>query len=101
LTKQASDEAALKCHVTMEEANEMVESTNKILDNKALVVCDAQVNPEQESEPRLVPVKIQVSSFRSVLGRIMQRLYDLESGSESEKPLHIDLEVDLYQMENF
>jgi hypothetical protein len=101
LTEHASDEAVLKCHVTIEEANKMIESAAKTVDNKALVVCCAHANPEVESKPELVPVKIRMGSFRSRLGRIMRRLYDLESGNKQEKPLRIDLEVDLYQMENF
>jgi hypothetical protein len=101
LTKQASDEAALKCHVTMEEAVKMVESTTKIMDNRALVICGARVNPQQESKPILIPVKIRLGSLRSRLGKIMQRLYDLESGNEPEEPLRVNLEVDLYQMEDF
>jgi hypothetical protein len=40
-----------------------------------------------------------MNSLRSKLGRIMHKLYDLESDNEPEKPLNIDL--DLYQMENF
>jgi hypothetical protein len=46
-----------------------------------------------------MPVKIRVGQLRTRLGRIMQRLYDLEPGGKSERPLNIDL--DLYQMENY
>jgi len=99
LTKQASDEATLKCHVTIEEANKMVEGTAKMLDNNALVICGAHVNPEKEGKPKRALVKTRMNSLRSRLGRIMRRLYDLESGNELEKPLNIDL--DLYQMENY
>jgi len=99
LTKQASDEAAMKCHVPIEEANKMVESTTKMMDNNALVICSAHVDPEQEGKPKRALGKNRMSSLRSRLGRIMRRLYDLESSNEPEKPLNIDL--DLYQMENY
>jgi hypothetical protein len=101
LTKQASDEATLKCHVTIEEANKMVEGTTKMLDNNALVICGAHVDPEQEGKPKRALVKTRMNLLRSRLGRIMRRLYDLESGNEPEKPLKIDFDCDLYQMENF
>jgi hypothetical protein len=42
-----------------------------------------------------------MNSLRSRLGKIMHKLYDLESDNEPEKPLRIDFDVDLYQMENF
>jgi len=101
LTKQASDEAAMKCHVTIEEANKMVESTTKMLDNNALVICGARVDPEREGKPKRALVKTRMNSLRSRLGKIMHKLYDLESDNEPEKPLRIDFDVDLYQMENF
>ena len=101
MTKQASDEAAMKCHVTIEEANKMVESTTKMLDNNALVICGAHVDPERKGKPKRALVKNRMNLLRSRLGRIMRRLYDLESGNEPEKPLKIDFDCDLYQMENF
>ncbi len=99
MTKQASDEAALKCHMTLEEGNKIIENTAKMMDITALVVCSAQMHPEREGKPKLAIVRTRVNSLRSRLGRIMHRLYDLESDNEPEKPLNIDL--DLYQMENF
>jgi hypothetical protein len=99
LTKQSSDETALKCHVTIGETNKMVEGTTKMLDNNALVICCAHVDPEQEGKPKRALVKTRMNLLRIRLGRIMRRLYDLESDSKPEKPLNIDL--DLYQMENY
>jgi hypothetical protein len=99
LTKQAPEEAAVKCHVALEGANKIVENTAKMMDITALVVCGAQVHPEREGKPKLAIVKTRMNLLRSRLGRIMRRLYDLESGNEPEKPLNIDL--DLYQMENY
>jgi hypothetical protein len=89
LTKHASDEAALKAHITPEEANKIIESTVELVCNEALVICGAHVNSEPESEPEVMPVEV----------RVMQRLYDLEPSDGPEKPLKIDL--DLYQMENY
>jgi hypothetical protein len=101
LTKQGSDEAALKCHVPVEEATKVVENSEKVVGNNALVVCEAGVGCELEGKLELTVVKTRIDSLRSRLGRIMQRLYDLESGNEPKKPLHIDFDVDLYQMEDY
>jgi hypothetical protein len=58
-----------------------VEETNKVGEgNNALVVCDAQVSHELEE-------------------KIMPELYNLENCVETEKPVKIDLDLDLYQME--
>ncbi|MCJ7559885.1 hypothetical protein MUO79_04615 [Candidatus Bathyarchaeota archaeon] len=99
MTKQASDEAALKCHMPLEEADKIIGNTAKLMDSNALVILGAHVNFEEEVKPKHTMVKTRVNSLRSRLGRIMHKLYDLESDNEPEKPLNIDL--DLYQMENF
>jgi hypothetical protein len=93
LTKHA-DEVALKSHLGLEEASKIIANTTELVCNEALVIC-----PIQESKAKVVPVKLRVNSLRSRLERIMHRLYDLESGNEAEKPLNVDL--DLYQMENY
>jgi hypothetical protein len=89
----------MKCHMPLEEANKIIENAAKMMDNNALVICGAHVDPEQEGKPKRALVKTRMNLLRSRLGRIMRRLYDLESDSKPEKPLNIDL--DLYQMENY
>ncbi len=101
LTKQASDEAALKCHMPLEDVNKIVGSTAKLMDNNALVFLGARLSPEEIAKPKRTVVKARMGVLRSRLGKIMHRLYDLEAGKEQEKPLKIDLDLDLYQMENF
>jgi galactitol-specific phosphotransferase system IIB component len=92
LTKQASDENPLKFHVAVEEMN-------KVGDADAIVVCSAQVSSGLEEKVKVVPVKNEMKSERNRLGKIVLELYDLEDCVESEKPVKIDLDVDLYQME--
>jgi hypothetical protein len=92
LTKQASDENTLKFHVPVEEMTKVGEAN-------AIVVCSAQVNSELEEKIKVVPIRNEMKSRRSRLGKIMPELYDLEDGVESEKPVKIDLDLDLYQME--
>ena len=101
LTKQASDEAALKCHMPLEDANKIIGNTAKLMDTNALVFLGARLDPEEGVKPKRTVVKTRMGVLRSRLGKIMHRLYDLEAGKESEKPLKIDFDLDLYQMENF
>jgi hypothetical protein len=74
LTKQPVDEDVLKFHVTVEKPSKVGEGNN------ALVVCDAQVSHELEE-------------------KVMPELYNLEDCVEPAKPVKIDLDLDLYQME--
>jgi len=101
LTKQASDEATLKCHMPLEEATKIIGNTAKLMDTNALVFLGARLSPEERVKPKRTVVKARVGVLRSRLGKIMHRLYDLEAGKEPEKPSKIDLDLDLYQMENY
>jgi hypothetical protein len=98
LTKQTADETTLKCHVTVEGANKVSESVTKMMGNNALVICDANDSPDQI---KTTPIKTGIKSKTDRLGKIMPELYNLENCVESEKPVKIDLDLDLYQMENF
>ena len=99
LTKQASEEATLKCHMPIEEGNKVSSSVTEAIVNDALVIHGSSVRPEHEGKRRRTLGKATVSLLRGRLGRIMRGLYDLESGNEPEKSLSVDL--DLYQMENY
>ena len=99
MTKQPPDEAGLKCHITLEEGAKVSSNVTDIIVKNALAIYGAYVDPEPEGKRKRALVKTRVISLRSRLGRIMRRLYDLESDSEPEKKLNIDL--DLFQMENY
>jgi hypothetical protein len=101
LTKQAADETALKCHVTVEGANKVSESVTKMMGNTALVICDANASPENEDQLKTTPIKTGIKPETDRLGKIMPELYNLENCVGSEKPVKIDLDLDLYQMESY
>jgi len=88
-------------HMTIEEANRVGEIVTEMMDNNALVIWGARVNPETEGKLKvtLVMTGINSSSTPIALGKIAPQLYNLEAYSELERSLNIDL--DLYQMENF
>ena len=94
MTKHA-DEVAVKAHLGLEDANKVIASTAELVCDESLVVCGGHVKPV----PNIVPVKVRVNSLRSKVGKAMQKLYDLEQSGEAEKQL--DVNLDLYQMENY
>jgi len=92
LTKHTPDETALKCHLTIEE-------TSKIVEDNALVVCGVQDSPELEGKLEVTQIRTGIKSKNNRLGTIMPELYNLEDYVKPEKPVKIDLDLDLYQME--
>jgi hypothetical protein len=99
LTKQAPDENALRCHVALEEANKVASSVAGLLEKNAFVIPDGHIDFGEEVKPKVRLAKAKMNSRRNRLGKITQKLYDLEPHGKPEKALNIDL--DLYQMENF
>jgi hypothetical protein len=90
LTKQPSEETALKCHATIEDAG-------KVGEVNALMIYEAPVNPLLEDKFEVHLSKNRIKKMR--LGKITPELYNLEDNTESEKPKKIELDLDLYQME--
>ena len=91
LTKHVPDDA-LKCHLSVEEPKKLVE-------DNVLVVCDVQANPELESKLEVTQIRNGIKKKRDMLEKMVPELYNLEDCAESEKPVKIDLDLDLYQME--
>ena len=88
------DEVALKAQLPLENAK-IVESTTELVCDEALVICGGHVKPV----PKITPVKVRVNTVRGKADKVVNKLYDLEQSGEAEKPLNVDL--DLYQMENY
>ncbi len=92
MTKQPPNETALKCDL-------FIEQSNKIVENNALAVCDVPANAQFESNIEVAEIRTEIKPRTIILGTIMPGLYNLEEHDESEKPVKIDLDLDLYQME--
>ena len=99
MTKQAPDENALRCNVALEEANKVGSSVATLLEKNAFIIPEARVEFDEEGKPKVRLARVKMNSRRNRLGKITQKLYDLEHYEGQEKPLNIEL--DLYQMENF
>jgi len=85
--------------MTVEGANKVSESVTKMMGNTALVICGVNASPENGDQLKTTPIKTGMKSETDRLGKIMPELYNLENCVESEKPVKIDLDLDLYQME--
>ena len=98
MTKHA-DEIAVKSHLGLDNVSKVVENNTEAICDEALVVCDATVKRMHETTTELITAKTMVKPLRSNADKAMEKLHDLERSGEPEKPLNVDL--DLYQMENY
>ncbi len=87
--------------MTIEEANRVGEIITEMMDDNALVIWGARVNPELNGMLKVTLMMTGVNSphLLSGFGTIAPQLFNLEPYAEPEKPLDVDL--NLYQMENF
>lgn len=87
--------------MTIEEANRVGEIVTEMMDDDALVIWGARVNPDMAGMLRVTLVMTGVNSPNLLcgFGTIFPQLYSLEPYAEPEKPLKVDL--NLYQLENF
>ena len=103
----AVDDGFPKYHMPLEEANKLIETNVKIINSRgSLGVCGTNEDHLSRiaAEPSLAKrreARPKVGTARSRLGRMMHKLYDLEPECIPEKPLKVDLGVDLYQMEDY
>jgi hypothetical protein len=95
LTKHIHDET-LKLSLTLE--NPKIEITPKIIDNTMLIRSTGVVQPKKNIKVHMTKRRV-ATKKTSRLQEATRQLYDLEASADTEKPLHIEL--DLYQMENY
>ena len=92
---QVHDEAPLRLNENLE----VNASVTIVMGKNSLSIRVGDVGSTQKVNPEVTEVKTQIDFVKSRLGKNMHKLYDLEPDNEPEKPLNIDLGVDLYQME--
>ncbi len=87
-------------NMTIEEANRVGEIITEMMDEDALVIWGARVNPELNGKLKvtLLMTGVNPPSIPSRFDYVAPKLYNLEPYSEPEKPLNIEL--DIYQMEH-
>jgi hypothetical protein len=90
------DEAPLRLNETLEvNANVTI-----VMDKNSLSICVGDVGSTHKINPEATEGKTKIDVVKSRLGKTMHKIYDLEPDNKPEKPLNIDLGVDLYQMED-
>jgi len=100
LTKpEITGENTLKFQLSVEDSRRIGLGIDRLVEKNVVALCTHQVLVEQEPKPKVTRVRKKSYPRRSRLSRVVQRLYNLESGNEPEKPLNIDL--GLYQMETY
>ena len=100
MTKQEPVEPTLKCHGALDEAGKVsLGNVSEMLEKNTFSVPTPQISPEDIQKPKVTLVRNKAISRRSKLGKVTEKLFDLEPCGEPEKPLKIDL--GLYQMEDY
>jgi len=87
--------------MTIEEVNRVGEIVTEMMDDDALVIWGARINPERAGLLKVTLVMTGVNSphLLSGFGAIAPQLFNLEPYAEPEKPL--DIKLGLYQLENY
>ncbi len=104
-----ADEGFPKDPIQLAETSKIIESNVRIIDNtRAIKIAGPNVEPMGKvyAKPSLAKPKVaraKISTVKCRLEKVMQKLYDLEPEPACipEKPLNMDLGVDLYQMEDY
>jgi hypothetical protein len=101
LTKQISDENTLKYQTALAEANKVDITVTNMIDDHPLAICNTHDSLGKEGQLETVPIEVEMKSETSGTGGILRELFNLENWIASEKPVKIELDLDLYQMEKF
>ncbi len=91
MTKPAPEDT-LKCHLTVEEPKELVEEN-------PIVVSNVQTSPEFNNKIKVSRITTEIKPIIKEHRKTVPELYNLEDIDESEKPVKISFDLDLYQME--
>ena len=76
-----------------------VEEPKKLVEQNANTICNIPISPESETKLEVPQINPENNPNINKLGKIMCDLHNLEEFAESEKPVKIILDLDLYQME--
>ncbi len=99
MTKHSTDDMAIKCHVNLDQAEKVRTGVTVVFDKNALAIPTTSVGSKIEAVPKVKIVATRRELFKAKLENIMSEICDIENTVEREKPTKIDLQVDLYQME--
>jgi acid phosphatase class B len=99
LTKQSADEIVAKCHVSLDQTDKIRSDLNGVFDKNSLAVGNKSIGTNVEIEPKVKLGLTRKEVSKPKLEKFMSEIDDIENGVEREKPVKIDFDIDLYQME--
>ncbi len=106
MTKHLPDETT-KLPIGFEDTDRLIAEPLNLFDGSTLGICNTHVAKKVSpltgvtNKSVVIKPKTKVHALRSRLGKALHKLYNLEPEGSTDKPLNIDLSVDLYQMENY
>ncbi len=93
-------EEIIKCHLDENLDDAKIEVVPQLVDNTLHLCVPGHIHDELAVKPKkLKVVKTKMTTAQTELEKATSQLYDLESGARPAKVLDIDL--DLYQMEDY
>jgi len=100
LTRHTSEENILKCTSTITE-NKAFENLCNPVDNNSLLLYDIPTSSKLEKELEIDLIARDITRTKNIVEKLMFNLYDLEKKGIQENSEKIELNIDLYQMEDY
>lgn len=104
MTKHLPDEVVAKLHSPLEDTDKLLTEDVAFLDSETLGICRVE-SVHVHAKPSAVAIKSHKSPKTCLpkikMEKTMTKLYDLEKEETPEKVLNLQLDVDLYQMEDY
>lgn len=98
MTRTPSEENLLKCSSNVLPETKPFENITNPMDNNSLILYDLPPNPDLEKEAKL---KQLTNDLTGIVEKPMIKLYDIENKEFQKNNIKIDLDIDLYQMEDY
>jgi hypothetical protein len=89
----------VKCNVNLDHTEKIRSSIAEVLDKNALAIRNPSIRNEVDIKPKVNPIVTRREICKTRLEKIMSEVHDIENNVEREKPVKIEFDVDLYQME--
>ena len=100
MTRHTTEENILKCTSIITE-NKAFENLCNPIDNNSLPLYDIPTSSKLEKELEIDHITRDITITQNIVEKLMHNLYDLEKKGILESSAKIELDIDLYQMENY
>ncbi len=100
LTRPTTGENILKCTPTLTE-NKTFENLCNPIDNNSLLLYDIPSNSKLDKELEIDLIARDITRTKNIVEKLMFNLYDLEKKGIKENSEKIELDIELYQMEDY